>query len=82
MLTRMFDESKPKGAKLLEAERKLRQLFESGRPDETRVRAAIAEVERARADLRLVHLLTHLQTRDVLTTEQRRLYHEARWSTR
>ena len=29
--------------------------------------------------VRLVHLLAHLKTRAVLTAEQRRLYHEARW---
>ena len=31
---------------------------------------------------RLVHLLTHLKTRDLLTEEQRRTYHEARWGGR
>jgi len=40
----------------------------------------MAEVERARGDVRLVHLMFHLKTRDLLTDEQRRLYHEARWS--
>jgi hypothetical protein len=29
--------------------------------------------------VRLVHLLTHLQTRAVLTEDQRRIYHEVRW---
>src|SRR5207245_10245271 len=42
-------------------------------------RAAVAEVERARTEVRLVHLLTHLTTRDLLTEDQRRIYHEARW---
>jgi hypothetical protein len=40
----------------------------------------VAEVERARGDVRLVHLMFHLKTRDVFTDEQRRLYHETRWS--
>jgi len=75
----MFAESRPKGARLLEAEARLRALFTSDRADESSVRAATAEVERARAELRLVHLLAHLKTRDVLTDVQRRHYHEARW---
>jgi len=37
-------------------------------------------VEKARPEVRLVHLMFHLKTRDLLTDEQRRLYHEARWS--
>jgi hypothetical protein len=36
----------------------------------------------ARREVRLVHLLTHLRTRDLLTVEQRRIYHEARWGGR
>jgi Spy/CpxP family protein refolding chaperone len=80
LLAAMFAESKPKGARLLEAEAKLRQLFASGHADEASVRAAAGEVEQARTDLRLVHLTFHLKTRDLLTDEQRRVYHEARWS--
>src|SRR5437667_2235694 len=78
----MFSESKPKSARLLEAEAKLRGLFADRTADDAAVRAAVAEVERARAEVRLVHLLTHLKTRDLLTEDQRRLYHEARWSGR
>jgi Spy/CpxP family protein refolding chaperone len=78
----MFSESKPKGAQLLEAEAKLRRLFADRAADDAAVRAAVAEVERARSQVRLVHLLTHLKTRDLLTEDQRRLYHEARWSGR
>ena len=75
----MFAESRPKGARLLEAEARLRALFAGGGADEAAVRAAASEVERARADVRLVHLLAHLKTREVLTDAQRRAYHEARW---
>lgn len=75
----MFAASRPKSARLLEAETSLRRLFAECAADDARVRAAVAEVERARTEVRLVHLLTHLQARAVLTEEQRRLYHEARW---
>lgn len=77
--TAMFADARPKSARLLEAEARLRRLFADGVADETRVRVAIGEIERARSEVRLVHLLTHLETRAVLTEEQRRLYHDARW---
>jgi len=79
LLEAMYAESIPKGARLLDAERALRRLFEAGTADEPAVRAAIATVERARADVRAVHLVAHLRTRDVLTAAQRERYHEARW---
>ena len=78
----MFAESKPKSARLLEAEAKLRRLFADRAADDAAVRAAVGEVERARSEVRLVHLLAHLKTRDLLTEDQRRIYHEARWSGR
>ena len=81
LMTAMFAASRPKSAALLEAEARLRRLFADGVADEARVRAAVAEVERARTEVRLVHLLAHLQTRDALTETQRRLYHQARWGS-
>ena len=75
----MFAESRPKSVRLLEAKAKLRRLFAERAADEATVRAAVAEVERARSEVRLVHLLAHLKTRDLLSEDQRRLYHEARW---
>jgi len=82
LMRAMFEESRPKSARLLEAEARLRHLFADGTADEAAVRTAVADAERARADVRLVHLLTHLRTRDLLTEHQRRLYHEARWGAR
>ena len=79
LLHGMFAESVPKGARLLDAEARLRRLFASGAAEEATVRAAVAEVEQARREVRLVHLLVHLKTRDLLSGEQRRQYHEARW---
>ena len=80
LLQAMFAESRPKSARLLDAEARLRALFAGGRADEATVRTLSAEVEHARAEVRLVHLLAHLNTRDLLTDAQRRAYHEARWS--
>lgn len=77
----MLAESRPKGARLLEAERRLERLYVDGVAADAIVRAAVAEAERARSELRLVHLLTHLKTRDLLTREQRDAYHKIRWGT-
>jgi Spy/CpxP family protein refolding chaperone len=82
LLQAMFDEARPKGARLLDAEERLRRLFSAAAPDASAVRAAVAEVEQARTELRLVHLLAHLETRALLTEAQRRAYHEARWPGR
>jgi Spy/CpxP family protein refolding chaperone len=79
LLDQMYAESRPKSARLLEAEARLAKLFSAGRPDEAAVRKAVGEVEAARADVRMVHLAFHLKMRDALTDEQRRLYHDARW---
>lgn len=78
----MFAESRPKGAMLLEAERRLEALFASGAVHEAAVRTAVADVERLRAELRTLHLATHLKTAALLTPEQRRVYHAERWGTR
>ncbi len=82
LLHATFAESRPKSARLLEAEARLRRIFAEHGADEAVVRAAVAEVERLRGEVRLVHLLTHLKTRDLLTEDQRRAYHEARWGPR
>jgi Spy/CpxP family protein refolding chaperone len=73
---------RPKSQRLLEAERRLERLFADRAATEANVRATVAEIERARTEVRLVHLLTHLRTRELLTEEQRRVYHSARWAAR
>lgn len=82
LMDAMFAQARPRSARLLDAEARLRALFAERRADETTVRAAVAEVERQRSDVRLVHLLTHLRTRDLLTEQQRALYDQARWPKR
>ena len=77
--TAMFAESRPRSAALLAAERRLDELFSSGRATESDLASPVAEVERLRGEVRLVHLRYHLKTRDVLTEQQRLVYHERRW---
>jgi Spy/CpxP family protein refolding chaperone len=75
----MLVEARAKAVGLAAAEERLRQVFADGTADAAGVRAAVAAAETARAELRLVHLLTHLEARDVLTEAQRRTYHQLRW---
>jgi Spy/CpxP family protein refolding chaperone len=75
----MFGKSRPAAVRLLAAERRLRAVFAAGTANETAVRAAVTDAERTRTELRVVHLLAHLETRDLPSVEQRRLYHTIRW---
>jgi Spy/CpxP family protein refolding chaperone len=77
--TAMLAESRPRSAALLAAERQLDALFTSGRATEADLALRVAEVERLRGEVRMVHLRYHLKTRDVLTEQQRLVYHERRW---
>jgi Spy/CpxP family protein refolding chaperone len=76
----MQGEARQRAARLAAAEDRLRRLFAGGAADPAAVRSAVAEAEAARGEVRLVHLLTHLQTRDLLTETQRQTYHQIRWS--
>jgi Spy/CpxP family protein refolding chaperone len=82
LMEAMFADARPKSARLLQAEARLRALFAGGKTDEATVRTAAAEVEQARREVRLVHLLTHLQTRALLTDAQISAYTAARWGQR
>src|SRR4030095_559439 len=66
LLDAMFAEARLRAARLAEAEARLRRVCAEGNADEATVRAAVAEAERARVEVRLAHLLTHLRTRDLL----------------
>jgi Spy/CpxP family protein refolding chaperone len=79
LMDAMFAESRPAAARLLATERRLHALFAAGVANEATVRAAVTDVERTRTEVRLIHLLAHLMTRDLLSGEQGRLYHAARW---
>lgn len=66
------------GAELVEAERRLDALFGRAEATPEALRAALDRLGALRADLRYTHLAAHLETRDLLTEDQRRRYEELR----
>jgi hypothetical protein len=75
----MLQDARARAGRLAAAEARLARLFADRAADEGTVRAAVQDAETARREVRLVHLLAHLQTYDVLTEAQRQKYHELRW---
>ncbi|MGH6814643.1 MAG: Spy/CpxP family protein refolding chaperone, partial [Hyphomicrobiaceae bacterium] len=66
------------GAKYLSAEKALDEAFKSGTAEAATVAHRVDETEKLRAELRLIHLLAHLETTPLLTPEQIRLYNRLR----
>src|SRR6185312_7973881 len=66
--------ARPLGVELIERERHLDQLFQKGDVSADRVSAATASIAELQGRLRLVHLSAHLETRALLTPDQKALY--------
>jgi len=75
----MLRDAQARAGRLAAAEARLARLFVDRAADEGTVRTAVQDAEAARREVRLVHLLAHLRTHDVLTEAQRQKYHELRW---
>jgi Spy/CpxP family protein refolding chaperone len=71
-------EARAIGAKLVEAERTLDQLFSSGKVSATALQDQVKAVAAVQGEYRLSHLETHRRMRDILTAEQVRRYDELR----
>lgn len=78
----IFDRMKRRAIALapayIEAEAELDRSFRSGGINANRLKAHLRAAERARADLRAVHLEAHLATTPILTPDQRKRYAELR----
>ena len=67
---RMLAEAKAKGQEILQAEEGLAMRFRHGHIDEATLRNLLGHIGLLRADLRFIHLRTHLETKTLLTPEQ------------
>jgi tyrosyl-tRNA synthetase len=70
-----------KGKEVLAAEDRLGQYFKEGR-SEAELREETYRVASLRAELRWVHLATHLAAKKTLTSEQNALYSKLRYGTK
>ncbi|MBT8328528.1 MAG: Spy/CpxP family protein refolding chaperone [Desulfofustis sp.] len=66
------------GTTLIDLERELNSQFAEGTINEKLLRDLLEQIAQVRAQLRFVHLSTHLKTPDILTTEQIARYNELR----
>jgi Spy/CpxP family protein refolding chaperone len=75
---RMSAAAKPLGAELVERERVLDQLFQTGDISPDRLAAETAAIAELQGRLRSVHLSAHLETRALLSADQIALYQQLR----
>lgn len=75
---RMLAEAKGKGEDILRLEEQLAMLFRHGHIDEASLRDLLDQIGRLRADLRFIHLRTHLEAKALLTPEQIARYRAVR----
>lgn len=81
-VTALFDRMKSRaveqGERLIELERALEVLFRNGTATDTVLRQALDAIGQARAELRYIHLVTHLETPKILSPEQIAKYNRLR----
>jgi DNA polymerase III delta prime subunit len=58
------------GKLLVEREKELNQMFQTGRVTEDNLANAVREIARLQGEVRLVHLRAHVRMKRVLTAEQ------------
>ena len=75
---RMLAEAKAKGQEILRMEEQLAMRFRHGQIDEASLREVLGHIGQLRADLRYIHLRTHLETKALLTPEQIARYNTLR----
>jgi Spy/CpxP family protein refolding chaperone len=67
-------EARAIGAKLIEAEKALDTLFQSGTAEPAVLASAVSEAARLQGSYRLAHLGTHLRAKELLSPEQIAMY--------
>lgn len=77
LMAAMKEKARPLGRQILEAEKQLEELFRAGR-SEAELREETYRIATLRAQLRWVHLETHLAARKLLTAEQLAAYQRIR----
>ena len=73
---RMHEEAVRLGKTILHKEEELDHTFKKDKVDPTKLKTLVMEIARLRGELRLVHLLAHLEMKRVLSREQIEKYDE------
>jgi hypothetical protein len=76
--TQMLEGAQAKGQEILQAEAHLAQRFRQGHIDDSSLRETLDRIGQLRAELRFIHLRTHLATRALLTADQISQYNVVR----
>jgi Spy/CpxP family protein refolding chaperone len=74
----MLQDATRLGKLIVEKERELDHSFGSGKINEGRLRALVAEISQLQGELRVLHLGSHLEMMRILTPEQIKRYAELR----
>jgi hypothetical protein len=74
----MLEEAQAKGQEILRVEAHLAQRFRDGQIDDATLGEILNRIGRLRAELRFIHLRTHLTTRALLTADQIARYNTVR----
>jgi Spy/CpxP family protein refolding chaperone len=74
----MHEEAVRLGKMILHREGELDHIFKKGEIDSNKLKTLVMEIARLRGELRLVHLLAHLEMKRVLTREQIEKYDKLR----
>ena len=75
---KMHEEAARLGKTILHREEELDHIFKKDEIDSNKLKTLVMEIGRLRGELRLVHLLAHLEMKRVLSPEQIRKYDELR----
>jgi len=78
LYNQMKEKAVDKGETYIAKERELNQLFESDEVSSLMVDSLLVEIGKIKGSLRAVHVTTHIDMRDILTSEQIMKYDELR----
>jgi Spy/CpxP family protein refolding chaperone len=78
----MAESARAKGEEIIAREQEYHTMFKAGKATEAGARKLAVEIGRLRGELRAVHMIAHIQTKDVLTNDQIARYTKARLKAR
>lgn len=78
LFNKMNEKARKLGRRLIQLEAELNQAFANRKINKLKLLEKLSAIEKVRKDLRYVHLVTHLETPSILSTEQIEKYNQLR----